>query len=65
MKTYYNDITKLNLEMIDIQKNKLQEIKVNIDSYENAVVDLRKAALEMKGPLAKAEEHVGRLQKDV
>jgi len=65
MKIYYNDITKLNLEMIDIQKNKLQEIKQNIEQYEKAVIDLRQAALEMKGPLAEAEAIVGRLKKDV
>jgi len=54
MKMYYNDITNLNLEMIDIQKNKLQDIKVNIESNEKAVIDLKEAAKNMEAPLQNA-----------
>lgn len=52
MKNYYNDITNLNLEMIQIQKTKLQDIKASIESNEKLVNSLKEECKRMEGPLS-------------
>lgn len=51
MKEYYNDITRENIELIKVHKEKLKEIKANIQNNDYVVADLRKKESELKHPL--------------
>ena len=52
MKGYYNDITRENIELIKVHKEKLREIKQSIQSNDYIVNDLRKKETDLKKPLA-------------
>ena len=54
MKEYYNDITRENLELIRMYKEKLVDIKNQIDQNEVTVEHLRIKMKELKIPLANA-----------
>lgn len=54
MKEYYNDITRENIELIKVHKEKLKEIKANIQNNDYVVADLRKKEQELKQPLQAA-----------
>ena len=55
MKAYYNDITRENIELIKVHKDKLKEIKAQISGNDYTVADLRKKETDMKIPLKRAE----------
>jgi len=65
MKTYYNDITNLNLEMIQIQKTKLQDIKVSIENNEKLVNTLKEECEKKQIPLDHEQAEVKKLSKNV
>ena len=54
MKEYYNDITRENLELIRMYKEKLVDLKNQIDQNEVTVEHLRIKEKELKIPLANA-----------
>lgn len=54
MKTYYNDITRENLELIRLQRERLADIRIQIDENEVRVEHLRLKMKELKIPLANA-----------
>lgn len=55
MKEYYNDITRENIELIKVHKEKLKEIKTTITSNQYIVADLEKKEEGLRGPLAEAQ----------
>ena len=52
MKEYYNDITRENLEIIKLLKEKYQDIKAQIAQNESTVLELKKGVKDMLAPLA-------------
>ena len=54
MKTYYNDITTENLELIRMHKEKLIDIRNQIDNNQVTVEHLKLRMVELKIPLANA-----------
>ena len=51
MKAYYNDITRENIELIKVHKDKLKEIKAQISGNDYIVADLKKKEKDMQIPL--------------
>ena len=47
MKQYYNDITKENLDIIKQLQEKYQDVKLQIQSSEVVVADLKASVLEL------------------
>lgn len=60
---YYNDITRENIELIKVHKEKVKEIKQNIASNEYLVANLRKQETELKNPLLQAQKERDDLKK--
>ena len=56
MKAYYNDITRENIELIKVHKDKLKEIKAQINGNDHIVADLKKKEKEMQLPLQEAQQ---------
>ena len=54
MKEYYNDITRENLELIRMHKEKLIDIRNQIDQNQETVENLKIRMIELKIPLANA-----------
>jgi chromosome segregation ATPase len=54
MKEYYNDITRENIELIKVHKDKLKEIKATITSNQYIVADLEEKEQSLRKPLAEA-----------
>jgi len=52
MKEYYNDITRENLEIIKLLKEKYTDIKAQIAQNESTVLELKKGVKDMLAPLA-------------
>merc|ERR1711883_28842 len=52
MKEYYNDITRENLEIIKLLKEKLNDIKGQIQNNESTVLELKNNVKNMLAPLA-------------
>ena len=52
MKEYYNDITKENLELIKMHKEKLVDIRAQIEANQKTVDHLKLKMEELKVPLA-------------
>lgn len=63
MKGYYNDITRENIELIKVHKEKLREIKQSIQSNDYIVNDLRKKETDLKKPLAQTQQTRDSLKK--
>jgi len=55
MKEYYNDITRENLEHIKNHKEKLVEIRAQIEANQKMVEHLKQTMEKMERPLAKAQ----------
>lgn len=51
MKGYYNDITRENIELIKVHKEKLREVKQSIKSNHDIVEDLKAKEKKLKVPL--------------
>lgn len=54
MKEYYNDITRENLELIKMHKEKLVDIRAQIETNQKTVDQLKLKMEELERPLAKA-----------
>ena len=54
MKEYYNDITRENLELIRMHKEKLIDIRNQIEQNQETVENLKIRMIELKIPLANA-----------
>jgi growth arrest-specific protein 8 len=52
MKEYYNDITRENLEIIKLLKEKYTDIKAQIAQNESTVLELKKGVKDMLAPLS-------------
>jgi growth arrest-specific protein 8 len=65
MKEYYNDITHENLELIRMHKDKLVDIRKQIEQNEEMVEHLKEQMKKLKEPLAKAISDRDRLQKQL
>ena len=55
MKEYYNDITRENLELIKMHKEKLVDIRAQIEANQKTVDHLKVKMEELQKPLAKAQ----------
>lgn len=56
MKDYYNDITRENLELIRLHRDKMVEIRNQIDGNNKAVEEIKNQNQILQEPLAIAEE---------
>jgi growth arrest-specific protein 8 len=65
MKEYYNDITRENLELIRMHKEKLIDIKNQIEQNQVTVEHLKLRMIELKIPLANAITERDSLQKQL
>jgi len=65
MKEYYNDITRENLEIIKLLKEKYKDIKGQIAQNESTVLELKKSVKDMLAPLAKSKDELHDLKKSV
>lgn len=63
MKEYYNDITRENLEIIKLLKEKYQDIKAQIAQNESTVLELKKGVKDMLAPLASSKTKRDQLRK--
>ena len=65
MKEYYNDITRENLELIKMHKEKLVDIRAQIETNQKSVDQLRLKMEELQKPLAKAKHNRDILKKQL
>ena len=65
MKEYYNDITRENLELIRLHREKLQDINSTIDGNQKAVDEIRIQNENLKKPLAKAIDELDTLRRQM
>lgn len=65
MKMYYNDITRENLELIRMHREKLIDIRNQIESNQTTVEHLKLTMEELERPLAKAILERDSLQKQL
>jgi chromosome segregation ATPase len=63
MKEYYNDITRENLELIKMHKEKLVDIRAQIESNQKTVDHLKLKMEELKVPLANCMQDRDNLKK--
>lgn len=63
MKEYYNDITRENIELIKVHKNKLKEIKSSISGNDYIVGELKENEKKLKIPLMEAQQERDSLKK--
>lgn len=63
MKEYYNDITRENIELIKVHKDKLKEIKGTITSNQYIVAELEDKEIKLRKPLAEAQRERDNLKK--
>ena len=56
MKQYFNDITRENLELIKVHKEKLSELKTQTATNENLLLTLKNTVEDLKEPLAAAQQ---------
>merc|ERR1712228_840373 len=63
MKEYYNDITRENLEIIKLLKEKYTDIKAQIAQNESTVLELKKGVKDMLAPLAQSSSKRDQLKK--
>jgi len=63
MKEYYNDITRENLELIKMHKEKLVDIRAQIEANQKTVDHLKQKMEELKLPLVKAQQNRDILKK--
>jgi len=63
MKEYYNDITRENIELIKVHKEKLKEIKKTIAGNDFIVADLKKKEKDLLIPLEDAKKQRDSLKK--
>lgn len=63
MKNYFNDITRQNLELITMHKERLMDIRKQIEDNMHQVEDLRNEMDKLKKPLIEATERRDKLQK--
>lgn len=65
MKAYYNDITKENLELIKMHKEKLVDIRAQIEANQKTVDHLKGTMDELKMPLANCLQERDNLKKSL
>lgn len=65
MKEYYNDITRENLELIKMHKEKLVDIRAQIETNQKTVDQLKLKMEELERPLAKARHDRDILKKQL
>lgn len=65
MKEYYNDITRENLELIKMHKEKLVDIRAQIEANQKTVDHLKQKMEELQRPLAKAQQNRDLLKKQL
>jgi chromosome segregation ATPase len=65
MKEYYNDITKENLELIKMHKEKLVDIRAQIEANQKTVDHLKLKMEELKVPLANCLQDRDNLKKSL
>lgn len=65
MKDYYNDITRENLELIRMHKEKLVDIRAQIDANIKTVDHLKLKEQELQPYLAKAQQDRDTLRKQL
>ena len=65
MKEYYNDITKENLELIKMHKEKLVDIRAQIEANQKTVDHLKGTMDELKMPLANCLQERDNLKKSL
>jgi len=65
MKEYYNDITRENLELIKMHKEKLVDIRAQIEANQKTVDHLKQKMEELQRPLAKAQQNRDILKKQL
>ena len=65
MKAYYNDITKENLELIKMHKEKLVDIRAQIEANQKTVDHLKVTMDELKMPLANCLQERDNLKKSL
>ena len=65
MKQYFNDITRENLELIKVHKEKLSELKTQTATNENLLLTLKNTVEDLKEPLAAAQQKANQLKKSV
>ena len=65
MKQYFNDITRENLELIKVHKEKLSELKTQTATNENLLLTLKSTVKELQEPLAAAQQRRDTLKKQV
>ncbi len=65
MKEYYNDITRENLELIKMHKEKLIDIRAQIETNQKTVDQLKQKMEELERPLAKARHNRDILKKQL
>lgn len=63
MKNYFNDITRQNLELITMHKERLMDIRKQIEDNVHQVDDLRQEMEKLKKPLHEASERRDKLTK--
>lgn len=63
MKEYYNDITRENIELIKVHKDKLKEIKAQIAGNDYIVAELKQNEKKLKIPLMEAQQERDSLKK--
>ena len=54
MKNYYNDITRENLDLIRMHKERLADFRAKIDSNQKTIDTLKERMEELKVPLSEA-----------
>ena len=65
MKEYYNDITKENLELIKMHKEKLVDIRAQIEANQKTVDHLKGTMDDLKVPLANCLQERDNLKKSL
>lgn len=65
MKEYYNDITRENLELIKMHKEKLVDIRGQIEQNQKNVDEVKKSMEELQRPLAKTQQSRDILRKQL
>lgn len=63
MKNYFNDITRQNLALIRMHKDKLIEIRKQIEQNQDTVEELKQEMQKLKEPLQMAMNERDKLQK--
>ena len=65
MKDYYNDITRENLDLIKMHREKLVDINATIESNQKTVDGLKRDNEDLQVPLAQSKQKRDKLKKDL